>query len=305
MPELIRYRNVVFDSSRWDGFPFRADDIVISTPPKCGTTWMQTLCAMLVFNDIAFDRPLAELSPWLDMQTNRLSDVVAGLEAQQHRRFIKTHTPLDGVPAAEGVTYICVARDPRDVALSFQHHWENLDQDAFLEARARAVGLHDLAEFGPPRELPEDRAERFSLWVDAEPGTFVGPSLVEVLHHLRTFCDRRHDDNVQLFHYSDLRSDLPGQLRRLAGVLSIDVPDDRIEQFAAAAQFENMKKRAAELVPDVGNRIWRSNEAFFHHGTMGQWRHVIGEATLRRYQERVDALLPPDAAAWAHAGWLG
>lgn len=241
MSELIRYRNVVSDSARWDGFSFRADDIVISTPAKCGTTWMQTLCAMLVFDAVSFDRPLAELSPWLDMQTNRLSDVVAGLAAQQHRRFIKTHTPLDGVPIAEGVTYICVARDPRDVALSFQHHWANMDLNAFMEARARAVGLNDLAELGPPRDLPEDPAERFSLWVDAEPGSFIGPGLVDVLHHVRTFWDRRHDEHVELFHYSDLLADLPGQLRRLAGALSIDVADDRIEQFSAAARFEDMK----------------------------------------------------------------
>jgi aryl sulfotransferase len=47
---LKRYRNVVSDSARWMGFRFRDDDIVISTPAKCGTTWMQTLCVMLVLD---------------------------------------------------------------------------------------------------------------------------------------------------------------------------------------------------------------------------------------------------------------
>jgi hypothetical protein len=40
-----RYRLVTSDSSRWDGFAFRPGDVVISTPPKCGTTWTQMLCA--------------------------------------------------------------------------------------------------------------------------------------------------------------------------------------------------------------------------------------------------------------------
>jgi hypothetical protein len=89
------------------------------------------------------------------------------------------HTPLDGVPVAEGVTYICGARDPRDVALSFQHHWANLDRDAFMAARARAVGLSDLKELGPPPgPLPEDPMERFWLWADADAGKFVHPALV-------------------------------------------------------------------------------------------------------------------------------
>ena len=42
----MRYRSLVADSARWDGFAFRTGDIVISTPTKCGTTWTpQMLCA--------------------------------------------------------------------------------------------------------------------------------------------------------------------------------------------------------------------------------------------------------------------
>ena len=164
MNDLVRYRDLIHDSARWEGFPFRADDIIINTPSKSGTTWMQTLCAMLVFDSVEFGRPLTEISPSLEMQINNRAEVIASLQAQEHRRFIKSHTPLDGVPVAEGVTYVCVARDPRDVALSFQHHRANLDRDAFMAARARAVGLSDLMELGPPPgPLPEDPLERFWL----------------------------------------------------------------------------------------------------------------------------------------------
>ena len=61
------YRSVASDNTRWEGFRFRPDDIVISTPPKCGTTWLQMICGLLIFQDPTFDRPLAEISPWLDM----------------------------------------------------------------------------------------------------------------------------------------------------------------------------------------------------------------------------------------------
>ena len=61
------YRSPDEDSSRWIEFPFRDGDIVISTRS----------------NGEARD------------------DVVARLEAQTHRRFIKTHTPLDGIPLGE------------------------------------------------------------------------------------------------------------------------------------------------------------------------------------------------------------
>ena len=62
------------------------------------------------------------------------TEVFADLAAQTHRRFIKTHTPLDGIPNDPTVTYICVGRHPRDVALSMDHHIDNTDSRAFLEA---------------------------------------------------------------------------------------------------------------------------------------------------------------------------
>ena len=117
-----RDQNLVSDSARWDGFEFRPDDIVISTPPKCGTTWTQMICALLVFQTTTFDRTLDLISPWLDMQTRDLVSVRADLDAQTHRRFIKTHTPYDGLPHDPRVTYICVGRDPRDVFRSWDNH---------------------------------------------------------------------------------------------------------------------------------------------------------------------------------------
>lgn len=101
---LIRYRTVVSDSQRWEGFQLRPDDIIITTPPKCGTTWTQMICALLILETLELPAPISELSPWLDQVTRSRRETAALLEAQSHRRFIKTHTPLDGLPRAEGVT---------------------------------------------------------------------------------------------------------------------------------------------------------------------------------------------------------
>src|SRR4051794_36859213 len=168
---MERYRNLVMDSARWDGFKFRADDIVISTPAKCGTTWTQMVCALIIFQDPALPAPLTELSPWVDVQTRKIDDVFAALEAQQHRRFIKTHTPFDGIPHDDRVTYVCVGRDPRDVGISWDNHLNNLNMENFINARAAAVGLDDMAElmpkgFGEPP--PEDPVDRFWAWVDID-----------------------------------------------------------------------------------------------------------------------------------------
>src|SRR5947207_5233927 len=161
------------DSRRWDCFEFRDDDIVISTPSKCGTTWMQMQCALLVFQDPALPAPLTRLSPWLDIQTEALDSVRALLESQTHRRFIKTHTPLDGVPFDERVTYIAVGRDPRDVAISWDNHFNNMNLEVVIGRRVEVAGMDDLAELMPNGipEFSDDPVVRFWEWIEGDEAT--------------------------------------------------------------------------------------------------------------------------------------
>jgi len=306
MTELTRYRSVVADSARWEGFRFRSGDIVISTPPKCGTTWMQRLVALLIFDTVELPAPVAKLSPWLDMQLAPLDDVLSLLGAQQHRRFIKTHTPLDGVPYDERVTYICVGRDPRDVAVSGAHHMSNLDIDRFLEARAAAVGLEDLAELGvgkPGPATPPTPGEELRTWIEDDSDLSV-MSLRFTVRHLSTCWERRALPNVALFHYDDLLTDLLGQMGRLARQLDIDLPEERIAALADAATFEAMKSRATDVAPNTDINIWRDNASFFNRGTSGQWREVFTDDDLRVYERRMSELAAADLAEWLHTGWL-
>src|SRR2546429_9854256 len=132
------YRWWFYDSGGWDGFEFGVGDIVISTPSKCGTTWMQMICALLIFGDTRLPRPLTELSPWLDIQTDTIANVFAALAAQPHRRFIKTHTPLDRLPFDERVPYICPGRDPRDAEIPSHHHLDSMHPEVLARARQPA-----------------------------------------------------------------------------------------------------------------------------------------------------------------------
>ena len=306
MRNELHYKNFVWNSDRWDGFEFRDDDIVISTPPKCGTTWMQMQCALLLFRTPDLPAPLAHLSPWLEMNTRPLPEVLEQLAGQTHRRFIKTHTPLGGVPWDDRVTYLHVARDPRDVALSWDNHLSNIDGDRFLAARAAAVGLDDLAELGmdsPPEDPPEDPVLRFWGWIEGDGVSDGNSGLAALIHHSGTFWAARHAPNVHLFHYADLRSDLAGQMARLAAALGVQPPTDELVE---AARFESMKARAAELVPNSDTPFWNNSAQFFDKARAGDWRELIGEEGLPRYDAAVaTATTDAELAAWLHAGWLG
>lgn len=302
---LVRYRCVVFDSARWEGFSFREDDIIISTPAKCGTTWTQMIVALLIFQTPQLPRPLDELSPWVDIQIHKRDEVFAQLEAQTHRRFIKSHTPLDGLPMYDNVVYLGIGRDLRDVGFSWANHMANLNFDNFFKAREAAVGLDDLPELAPggPPVFPESELGRFWMWVDdPTPVPAALATMAQSAHHLNTFWEARDAPNVMLLHYADMKADLAGQMRALAARLGIEVRESRWPELVEAASFERMKERADELAPEVDNRIWQDNNRFFHRGR-SQWRELLDEKGLLRYADRVTSLdVDPDLLTWAHRG---
>ena len=156
---LVDYRSEDDDNGRWRGFPFRGGDIVISTRSKSGTTWMQMICALLVFQTPVLPAPLGELSPWLDWLITPRGVVYAQLAEQRHRRFIKTHTPLDGVPIDPRTTYVVVGRHPLDMAVSLYHHGANLD-------RRRIAQLTGQATASPPADRTSAAAARVAARVD-------------------------------------------------------------------------------------------------------------------------------------------
>ncbi len=237
------------------------------------------------------------------MVTRARTDVFADLEAQTHRRFIKTHTPLDGIPNDPRVTYVCVGRDPRDVALSMDRHIDNMDVDGFLAARARAAAVDgiELEPLRPPRPRPDSERERFWRWVDDDtPATASGSSLRFTVEHLQTFRDADDDLDVVWLHYEELQADLEGQMRRLAAHLGIDVDEDRWPRLVEAATFESMRSRADTTVPGGGQQHWIEPAAFFSRGTSGQWRDLLDGADRARYAARVRALASDDLVAWLH-----
>jgi hypothetical protein len=191
---MRRYAAPDDDNGRWEGFPFRAGDIVVSTRSKSGTTWMQMICALLVFGTPELPRPLADISPWLDHLVEPREAVVARLEAQEHRRILKTHTPLDGLPLDPRATYIVVARHPLDMAVSLYYQRSNLDRHRLSELTGQPVRA-DLAE-------PPPLTVWLSEWVRSRATPVENlDSPAGVLHHVRDAWRRRGEPNVVLVHF--------------------------------------------------------------------------------------------------------
>ncbi len=295
-----RYQSPEEDSSRWLGFPFRDGDIVISTRSKTGTTWVQTICALLIFQTAELPAPIAELSPWLDHLIEPREQVYARLAAQRHRRFIKTHTPLDGIPLDPRASYIVTARHPLDTAVSLYHQGNNLDR-----AKIRALtGAAEPTTPSAPRKPLHDwllayiSGDAIPWIVSSHPRDDLD-SLPGLMWHLSDAWARRHEPNVMLVHYDDLAADLDGQLRRIGEWLGIGVPEQVWPALVQAATFEGMKGSADRLVPTAG--ILKSNAAFFRRGTSGAGREVLSDEEIAAYHVRAAQLAPADMLGWLHS----
>jgi aryl sulfotransferase len=295
-----RYVNDEEDSARWLGFPYRDGDIVISTRSKTGTTWVQMICALLIFQTPELPAPLGAISPWLDHLIKPRDEVYAELEAQQHRRFIKTHTPLDGIPLDPRATYIVTARHPLDTAVSLYHQGDNIDR-----AKVRALtGAPEPTTPAKPRKPLHDWLLAYvtgdaTPWVVRTHPREDLDSLPGLIWHLSDAWARRAEPNVLLVHYDELQADLAGQMRRIAGHAGISVPERTWPALVQAATFEHMKRSAETMVPTAG--IMKSNAAFFRRGTSGAGREVLSADELALYHERVAGLAVPDLLAWLHA----
>ncbi len=300
LPQRTRsYQNHHLDSTRWDGVRFREGDIVISTSYKAGTTWMQTIVANLVFWDREIPGPVTEISPWIDMRIRPLEPILEALEAQQHRRFIKSHLALDGLVYRPDVRYIVVGRDARDVFMSLYNHYSG-----------HTPLLHQLlnevpGRVGPPiPHCPEDIHWLWRQWIQL--GWFEwehdGWPYWSHLHHTRTWWDHRELPNILLVHYNDLLADLEGEMRRVAAYLGIEPDADAWPRLVDAATFGSMKRNADQIMPNADFGWQGGAERFFYKGTNRRWEGVLSDEELALYPQAVERTLSPDAAAWLEHG---
>jgi aryl sulfotransferase len=290
------------DSERWQRFPFRSDDVVISTPAKCGTTWMQTIVGMLVLDRVDLGVPIDAISPWLDMLIYTDEEMFRLLEEQRHRRFIKTHTPLDGLPRLPSVTYITMSRHPLDVALSYRDHDKNLDSKRLEALRTTASGPGESEESlfdDEPKE--RDAYLRWFIDNDLEPRGSGPYGLADYCNQIKTYWEARGERNVHLFHYTDLWNDRESVMRRVATVLGVTIAEERWSAFVEAAGLDSMRSRVDDTAPGTQAGFWRSPEQFFRVGGARDWASLLDERDIIHFNDRLRDLAG-EATDWVLRG---
>ncbi|CAF1196983.1 unnamed protein product [Rotaria sordida] len=286
------------DSTIWNEFQFRNDDVIISTYPKSGTTWMQQIVFQLLFNGKE-DLQVHKMSLWLDFRLNASSSrygskekLLQAIENQTQRRVLKTHLPLGALVFSPKAKYIFVGRDGRDAVWSLYNHHSNYT-DEFYDRLNNSPG-----RVGPPIQRPQPTfVEYFHNWLEKD-----GAPFVPFFENIRSWWNVRHLPNVLLIHYSQLKSDLPGQIERIAQFLDIAVDRSSAEwnDILEHCSFDYMKINANKFIPD--DIFIGGPSSFFRRGTNDSWKHILTKEDCQRYEEKAQSELGAEAARWLAKG---
>ncbi|MBO0906200.1 sulfotransferase domain-containing protein [Jiella sonneratiae] len=294
LPQKTReLHNHHFDSTVWNDFCFRDDDVVIATYAKSGTTWTQQIVGQLIFQG-ADDVDVSELSPWVDLRVPPKPVKLAAIEAQTHRRFLKTHLPVDALVFSPRAKYVYIGRDGRDVVWSLYNHHANANE-AWYGALNDAPG-----RVGPPIGPPPASIRQYFLeWLEKD-----GYPFWSYFENVRSWWAVREQPNVLFVHFADLKADMPGEIARIAEFLGIEVDPERWPAILDHCSFAYMKAHAEKSAP-LGGAFWDGGAAtFIHRGVNGRWHDVLTAEDVAAYEARLAAELPAECAAWLAHGRL-
>ncbi|XP_028165270.1 uncharacterized protein LOC114356358 [Ostrinia furnacalis] len=272
--------------------PLRPTDIFIASYPRSGTTWTQELVWM-VANDLDYATsdaiPLTERYPFLEFsvfvhpimkerfkeensQSERkleLLEIVTQPGTEQlalapSPRFVKTHLPMSLLPPNLLNTgrVVYVARDPRDVAVSFYH----------LNRLIRTQGY-----VGDFKTYWKFFIKDLHHWTP-------------YFEHLKEAWEQRHHPHMLFLFYEELSKDLPTAVRRVARFLNKNFSDEEVDKLCSHLSIENFKNNKSvnyDVMKELGILI-PGEQAFIRKGKAGGWRDYFDEEMTQQAQQWID-----------------
>jgi aryl sulfotransferase len=107
---------------------------------------------------------------------------------------------------------------------------------------------------------------------------------------------------VLTLHFSDMKRDLPGAIRRIAAFLEIAVDEAAFPNIVRHCSFDYMKAHAEQVAP-LGGVLWQGGaRTFVNKGTNGRWRDTLTADEIAAYEAKALAELGSDCAWWLAMG---
>ncbi len=272
--------------------------MVISVPIKSGTTWTMNIVHQLLTGGTDDFRDVYEEVPWIEFLAfpgqpqEVVVERVAAMPPDKRRAF-KTHSPPPTVPfqgagSNSDVKYIVVMRNPEEALVSFRP-FLNKHSDAWYEL------------WGMPREAlcRPDFPSFYSDVIDANgmQGAIFG--------FLAAWWSLRNEPNVLFLHFSDMKSDHQGSIRKIAEFIGEELTEEQWANVLEFTSFPWMKANEGKFEACTASEIPILNSgAMIRKGVVGEARMDGMTEKIARHLREVGSQICPDSAAirWVYEG---
>ncbi|CAB0007553.1 unnamed protein product [Nesidiocoris tenuis] len=196
---------------------------------------------------------------WFDM-----ADSITAAEELPSPRLIKSHLPPDLLPSEIWTVkpkLLYVYRNPKDVAISYCHHYRLFNeytgsQDLFIEAF-----LQDKVMFSP-------------FW-----------------KHVLAYWNRRDLPQLKFITFDDMKKDLRSVLKSVAEHLNVTIPADREDEVLDHLSFARMSKNPMVNFEAERKEMGKLDQHFIRKGETGQWKKTLSEELVKRFDSWSNSFL--------------
>jgi hypothetical protein len=252
-------------------FVARPTDVLITTAPKAGTTWMQQILHQLrTEGDVSFTS-IYDAVPWLELPRENVPwrDTLAHYESIANPRVFKTHCSYAQTPGADAARIILTVRDPRDCCVSFFHHLNGMNLE-LLPGMPASMQFDDMQQC-------VDRFLSFGAWY----------------RNVLSWWPHRNDDNLLMLRYQDLIADLPAAIDRIVAFLGWEATAEGRARTIEHASFAWMKANQEKFtrMSKTAPVVFR-NDTFIRQGKVGGHSAELTTAQSNAILDRARTDLP-------------
>ena len=253
-------------------FQVRTSDVLITTPPKAGTTWMQQLLYQLRSGGDTSFSSIDEVVPWLEISRSGKSwqQVLQHFESLSEPRIFKTHCTAEQTPGIGRAKIILTSRDPRDCCVSFYHHILNMTD----EARAQS-GI----------QKPDSFEQHVHQWLE----------FAAWYRNVKSWWPYQDHPRVLWLRYQDMKSDISASVDRIVDFLQWQVTPQQKEKVIEYSSFEWMKAHDEKFSAQgsAGKAVFKPGK-FVRKGKVGGYRDIMSPEQEASIMEKAEAMLDPE-----------
>ena len=251
-------------------FQARPTDVLITTAPKAGTTWMQQILFQLKTGGDTTFEDIDKVVPWLEFPRTDKSahQQLQNYELMEEPRIFKTHCTYQQTPGVNVARIILSSRDPRDCCVSFYHHMMSLKDEALIKLKIERPGSFD---------------DYFESWM----------SFSAWYRNVKSWWPHINNKNLLWLRYEDMVNNLEPCLDRILAFLNWTLDQSAKPMVLEYCSFAWMKQHSGKFFTrfDNGKSMFNS-DGFIRKGQVGDHKNLLSPKQEQLILDRAKTELP-------------